>query len=117
MILTNNRDTYKLKDNNNRTLISFSVRDFPSQCGMIILHNFRFPVYLKDILGKNSTKFNKDFKLLLRGAYSDNFAKLVASAVVGSNLDKLLNSLGFEKSVMRKNPNSGNNIRLWSLNI
>lgn len=111
---SNNR--YKIYKNKKK-LISFGISDFPSQCGMTILHNFYFRDAFYECKGKDRKKLIKEIKTNLSKKWKGEACKLVASAVVGSTLDNLLKEMKFEKSTMRLNPNSGNRIRIWSLSI
>lgn len=98
-------------------LLSCEVTEFPDQCGMIILHKFYFTNNFREYIGKDRKKLLKEIKKPLKEEFKRNTGKLVASAVVNSTLDEFLEESGWQKSTMKVNPNSGNIIRLWSLNI
>lgn len=94
--------------------IGFGIDDFPGQCGAVILHDFTVENRLtKNSLYELGIAFAKDVKKM----NWESGAKLVASAVVGSDLYHLLNNEYWQRGTARRNSNSSNDIVIFELDL
>jgi len=92
--------------------ISWDISDFPGQCGAMILYDF-------DIGGTHEHVkcVAEDFADKIVNYNSWGAAKLVASAVVGSDLHILLNTPAWYKGSIVINPNSDNRIQIFEIDV
>lgn len=103
-ILVDNSDSVKLGS------VYFSVVNLPGQCGACVLYDFQIE------RGKRLPNADQ-FIASLRHYLKDQVGIVLASDVVGSRMHKFLNRSPWQKGKIVTNPNSGNKIQVFELEI